>query len=132
MENIPISDKIPELDIAIEAVGQIAEMRGDKWIVDIDNIQIVKKEGKSLEDTNLINGLILDKEVVHVGMPKNVRQACIALVDSALEIKKTEIDANIRIVDPLQITQFLDKEVGILKGMVKKIDFMLEVTEVSK
>ncbi len=108
-------------DIAIEAVIQIAEKRGERWSVDIDNIQIIKKEGKSLLDTGLIRGIILDKEVVHVGMPKRVKNAKIALVNTALEVKKTEISAEIRIRDPTQMRAFLDKETNMLKDMVEKI-----------
>jgi thermosome len=108
--------------IAVDAVGQIAEKRGDKWVVDIDNVQIVKKEGKSLQDTELVSGIILDKEVVHSGMPKNVKKAQIALVDTPLEVKKTEVSAEIRIRDPTQIKAFLDKETNMLKEMVAKIN----------
>jgi thermosome len=108
-------------DIAIEAVKQIAEKRGEEWSADIDNIQIVKKEGKSLLDTVLIRGIILDKEVVHAGMPKRVENAKIALVNTALEVKKTEISAEIRIRDPTQMKAFLDKETNMLKDMVEKI-----------
>jgi thermosome len=108
-------------DIAIDAVQQIAEKRGDKWVVDIDNVQIIKKEGKSLQDTELVSGIILDKEVVHSGMPRSVKQAQIALVDTALEVKKTEVSAEIRIHDPAQITEFLNQETSMLKKMVEKI-----------
>jgi thermosome len=107
--------------IAVDAISQIAEKRGEKWVVDIDNIQIVKKEGKSLQDTELISGIILDKEVVHSGMPRSVKQAQIALVNTALEVKKTEVSAEIRIHDPAQMTQFLNKETSMLKKMVEKI-----------
>jgi len=108
-------------EIVVEAVKQIAEKRGDKWIADIDNIQIVKKEGKSLEDTQLVRGIILDKEVVHAGMPKRVENAKIALIDAALEVKKTEFDATIRIQDPSKMQAFLDQETNMLKEMVDKI-----------
>jgi thermosome len=108
-------------EIAIDAVKQIAEKRGEKWSVDIDNIQIIKKEGKSLLDTELISGIILDKEVVHAGMPKRVENAKIALVNTALEVKKTEMSAEIRIRDPTQMKAFLDKETNMLKAMVEKI-----------
>ena len=108
-------------NIAVDAIKQIAEKREDKWDVDIDNIQIVKKEGKSLQDTELVSGIIVDKEIVHSGMPRSVKQAKIALVDTALEIKKTEVSAQIRINDPAQITGFLDKETSMLKKMVEKI-----------
>ncbi len=108
-------------DIAIDAVKQITERRGDKWVADIDNIQIVKKEGKSLFDSQLIKGIIIDKEVIHAGMPKIVKKAKIALLDSPVEIEKTEISAEIRIKDPTQIQAFLDQETQMLQNMVKKI-----------
>ena len=108
-------------DIAIDAVKQITERRGDKWVADIDNIQIVKKEGKSLFDSQLIKGIIIDKEVVHAGMPKIVKKAKIALLDSPVEIEKTEFSAEIRIKDPTQIQAFLDQETQMLQNMVEKI-----------
>jgi thermosome len=108
-------------DIAIEAVRQIAEERGDKIIADIDNIQVIKKEGKSLFESQLVKGLIIDKEVVHPGMPKRVDRAKIALIDAALEIEKTEMSAEIRIRDPTQMKAFLDQETEMLKDMVDKI-----------
>ena len=107
-------------DIAIQAVKQIAEKRGDSMYADIDNIQLVKKEGKSLLDTELVNGVIIDKEVVHPGMPKHVKKAKIALLDSALEIEKTEISAEIRINDPTQMKAFLDEENRMMKDMVDR------------
>jgi len=108
-------------DIAIEAVQQVKEKRGDSWYADIDNIQLVKKEGKSLTDTELIRGIIVDKEVVHPGMPKQVKGAKIALLDAALEIEKTEISAEIRINDPTQMKAFLDEETRMMKEMVDKV-----------
>lgn len=108
-------------DIAIDAVRQIAEERGDKMLADIDNVQLVKKTGKSLVETELIRGLIIDKEVVHTGMPKQVERAKIALLDAALEIEKTEISAEIRIRDPVQMKAFLDQENKMLEEMVAKI-----------
>jgi thermosome len=108
-------------DISIDAVRQIAEKRGDKWIADIDNIQIVKKEGKSLFDTQLVKGVIIDKEVVHTGMPKTVTAAKIALLDSPLEVEKTEFSAEIRIKDPTQMQAFLDQETHMLEEMANKI-----------
>lgn len=108
-------------DIAIEAVKQVTEKRGDSWYADIDNIQLIKKEGKSMLDTELVRGIIVDKEVVHPGMPKQVRNAKIALLDAALEIEKTEISAEIRINDPTQMKAFLDEETHMMKGMVDKI-----------
>jgi len=107
--------------IALDAVKQIAEKRGDKMIADIDNIQLVKKTGKSLLETQLIRGIIVDKEVVHPGMPKKKENAKIALLDSALEIEKTEISAEIRIRDPSQMKAFLDQETNMMAEMVQKI-----------
>ena len=108
-------------EIAIDAVKQIAEQRGDKKIADIDNIQLVKKTGKSLLETQLISGIIIDKEVVHPGMPKKKENAKIALLDSALEIEKTEMSAEIRIRDPSQMKAFLDQETNMMKEMADKI-----------
>jgi len=108
-------------EIAIDAVKQIAEQRGDKKIADIDNIQLVKKTGKSLLETQLISGIIIDKEVVHPGMSKKKENAKIALLDSALEIEKTEISAEIRIRDPTQMKAFLDQETSMMQKMTQKI-----------
>jgi thermosome len=108
-------------EIAIEAVKQIAEKRGDKMIADIDNIQLVKKTGKSLLESQLISGIIVDKEVIHPGMPKKKENAKIALLDSALEIEKTEMSAEIRIKDPMQMQAFLDQETNMMQAMVDKI-----------
>jgi len=108
-------------EIAIDAVKQIAEKRGERKIADIDNIQIIKKTGKSLFESQLVRGLIIDKEVVHPGMPKKVENAKIALLDCPLEIEKTEISAEIRIRDPTQMKAFLDQETKMLKEMVDKI-----------
>ena len=108
-------------DIAIDAVKQIVEERGGRNVADIDNIQIMKKEGKSLFDTELIKGVVLDKEIVHPGMPRRVENAKIALLNTPLEVEKTEFDAEIRIRDPTQMKAFLDQETKILKDMVEKI-----------
>ena len=108
-------------DIAIEAVRLVMEKRGDSMYADIDNIQLIKKEGKSLLDTSLIKGIIVDKEVVHPGMPKQVKNAKIAMLDAALEIEKTEISAEIRINDPTQMKAFLDEENSMMKEMVDKV-----------
>src|SRR4030065_770178 len=104
-------------EIAIDAVKQIAEQRGDKKLADIDNIQLVKKTGKSLLETQLVRGIIVDKEIVHSGMPKKKENAKIALLDSALEIEKTEMSAEIRIKDPSTMQAFLDQETDMLKEM---------------
>jgi thermosome len=108
-------------EISIEAVTQIAETRGDKVIADIDNIQLIKKTGKSLLETELVQGIIVDKEVVHPGMPRKKENAKIALIDSPLEIEKTEMSAEIRIRDPTQMKAFLDQENEMLEKMAQKI-----------
>jgi len=108
-------------EIAIDAVKQITEKRGDRLVADIDNIQIIKKTGKSLFESQLVRGLIIDKEVVHPGMPKKIENAKIALLDCPLEIEKTEFSAEIRIRDPVQMKAFLDQETKMLKEMVDKV-----------
>jgi thermosome len=108
-------------EIAIEAIKQVAQKRADKTIADIDNIQLVKKTGKSLIETQLVRGIIVDKEVVHPGMPRKIENAKIALLDLALEIEKTEISAEIHIRQPNQMKAFLDQEDSTLKEMVTKI-----------
>jgi len=108
-------------EIAVDAVKQIVERRGERTVADIDNIQIVKKEGKSLFESELIKGIIVEKEAVHPGMPKRIENARIVLLDCPLEIEKTEISAEIRIRDPTQMKAFLDQETGILRRMVDKI-----------
>jgi len=105
-------------DVAVKAVSAVIEKKDGKWFVDDDNIQIVKKQGGSMDDTKMIAGIIVDKEAVHPAMPKRVEKAKIALVDSALEVKKTEIDAKIEITDPSQLHAFLDEEENMLKKMV--------------
>jgi len=107
--------------IAVQAVNQIIEKRGDSFVADIDNIQLVKKEGKSLMDTELVNGVIIDKEVVHPGMPKRMQKAKIALLDTAMEIEKTEFSAEIKISNPQQMQSFLDEETKLMKDMVDKV-----------
>jgi len=115
----PVKEHLAE--IAIDAVKQIAEKRGERRVADIDNIQIIKKEGKSLFESELVQGLIIDKEAVHSSMPKKIENAKIALLDCPLEIEKTEVSAEIRIRDPTQMKAFLDQENRMLKEMVEKI-----------
>jgi thermosome len=107
--------------LVIEAIKQIMEERDGEVIADVDNVQIVKKEGKSLAETELIRGIIIDKEVVHAGMPKKVENAKIALIDSPLEVEKTEFDAEIRIRSPDAIKAFLDQESEMLMRMVNQV-----------
>jgi thermosome len=108
-------------EVVVDAVKQIVEKRGGETIADVDNIQIVKKEGKSLAETQMIKGIIVDKEVVHEGMPKKIKSAKIALLNAAMEIEKTEIDAEIRIKTPEGVKAFLDQETEMLKKMVDQV-----------
>ena len=109
-------------DVAVKAVTAVAEQRADdSYFVDDDNIQIVKKQGGSIADTVLVDGIIVDKERVHPGMPSEVNDAKIALIDAALEIKKTEIDAKIEITDPTQLQAFLNEEEAMIKRMVDTV-----------
>jgi len=110
-------------DIAVKAVRAVAEKKADGFTVDIDDVKVEKKHGGSVSDTVLVEGIILDKERVHPRMPTEVRNAKIALIDSALEIKKTEVDAKIQITDPSQLQKFLDEEEKTLRrkaDIVKK------------
>ena len=108
-------------DIVVRAIMQVAEKKTSDYKVDIDNIKVEKKAGGSIHDTTLIHGIILDKEVTHSGMPKRINDAKIALINSALEIEKTEFDAKINISSPDQMQKFLDEETDMLKAMVDKI-----------
>ncbi|MFE3845612.1 thermosome subunit beta [Thermoplasmatota archaeon] len=108
-------------DVVVNAVTNVSEKIDGKTIVDLDNIQIKKQQGGSIEDTEVIKGIILDKERVNTDMPKNVKNAKIALVNIAFEIKKTEVDARIQINDPTQLQSFLDEEETMLRKMVEKI-----------
>ncbi len=108
-------------DVSIDAVMQVTEKRGNEMLADIDNIQITKKVGKSLLETELIKGIIVDKEVVHAGMPKSVKNPKIALLNCALEIEKPEFSTEIRIKDPTQMKAFLDEETSMIRNMVGKI-----------
>jgi thermosome len=110
-------------ELVVNAVLQVAEQKpdGKGYRVDLDDIKVEKKAGGSLADTKLIKGIVLDKEVVHGGMPKRTEKAKIALVNSALEIEKTEFDAKINISSPDQMNMFLEEENRMLKSMVDKI-----------
>jgi len=108
-------------DIVVKSVRLVAEEINGKTYVDLDNIQITKKQGGSIDDTTVIEGIILDKERVHEGMPKVVKNAKIALVNAPFEVKKTEVDARIQISDPSQLQAFLDEEEAMLRKMVEKV-----------
>ena len=108
-------------DIVVEALTKIADQENGKIDIDIDNVKVEKKQGASLADSVLIEGIVIDKEIVHGGMPRKVENAKIALIDAALEVKSTETDAKIEITSPEQMQAFLDQEEGMLKKMVEAI-----------
>jgi len=112
-------EKLSEL--AMGAVKSVMEKENGSINIDLDNIKIEKKVGASVEDSELVEGIILDKEKIHPGMPRIVKNAKVALIDSSIEIKSTEIDAKIQITDPGQMQAFLDQEEKMIKGMVNKI-----------
>lgn len=107
--------------IIVDAILSIATKKGDNHFVDLENIKVEKKAGGSIDDTQIIKGIVLDKEIVHSGMPTKIEKAKIALVNSALEIEKTELSAEIRITDPTQMQMFLEEENRMLKTMVDKL-----------
>ena len=108
-------------ELVVKAVLAVAERDGDNFTVDDDDIKVEKKAGGSIKDCKIIQGIVLDKEIVHGGMPKEIKDAKIALINSALEINKTETDAKINITNPQQMKSFLDEENQMLKNMVDKV-----------
>ena len=119
-----VSEDSPVLSkIVVDATQMIAELneKTKTLKVDLDNIKVEKKAGGSMQETSLIKGIVLDKEVVHGGMPKRIEKAKIALINSPLEIEKTEMSAEIRISDPQQMQMFLEEENNMLKAMVEKV-----------
>jgi len=108
-------------DIAVDAILQVAEQTPEGWKADVEDVKVEKKAGGSLTDTKLIKGVVIDKEVVHLGMPKSIKKPKIALLNTAIEVEKTEFDAKINIQRPEQMKAFLDEETSILKEMVEKI-----------
>ena len=107
--------------LVVQSVLAVAEKEGDTYEIDDDDIKVEKKPGSSIKDSRLVEGIVLDKEIVHGGMPKKTVGAKIALVNAPLEISKTETDAKINISNPQQLKSFLDEENRILKEMVEKI-----------
>lgn len=107
--------------IAVDAVVVVSETENGKVVIDLDNIKLEKKHGASTDNTELVRGLVIDKERVHTGMPTKVKEAKIALINAALEIKETETDAAIRITDPGQMQAFVDQEEKTLRNMVDKV-----------
>ena len=122
MESKLISEDSDTLSkIVVDAILKITETKKEKTTVDLDNIKVEKKAGGSITDTALVKGIVLDKEIVHSGMPTKIQQAKIALINTALEIEKTEMSAEIRINDPTQMQMFLEEENRMLKTMVDKL-----------
>ncbi len=108
-------------ELAVKAVKQVAEKKDGKYEVDLDDIKVEKKQGGSIADSELIHGIVIDKERVHSGMPKVISDAKIALLDVAVEIKETETDAKIQITDPTQLESFVAQEEKQIKTMVDSI-----------
>ncbi|HIC06042.1 MAG TPA: thermosome subunit [Candidatus Nitrosopelagicus sp.] len=122
MQSKLVSDDSESLSkLVVSAVLKIADKNENGYSVDLDNLKVEKKSGGSVQDTALINGIVLDKEVVHSGMPTKIQKAKIALVNAALEVEKTEVSSEIRISDPSQMQMFLEEENRMLKGMVDKL-----------
>ncbi|WP_299291908.1 thermosome subunit beta [Nitrosopumilus sp.] len=107
--------------IVVDSILSIATKKGDEYSVDLENIKVEKKSGGSIQDTQIVKGIVLDKEIVHSGMPTKIEKAKIALLNSALEIEKTEMSSEIRITDPTQMQMFLEEENRMLKTMVDKL-----------
>jgi thermosome len=107
--------------VVVDAILRVATKKAETYSVDLENIKVEKKAGGSITDTQIIKGIVLDKEVVHSGMPTKIEKAKIALVNSALEIEKTEMSSEIRITDPTQMQMFLEEENRMIKTMVDKL-----------
>jgi len=108
-------------DICVRSVNAVGVIEGEERMVDLSDIKVEKRQGGSIKDSTLIDGILLDKERVHAGMPRSVTDAHIALVNSAIEVKKTEVDAKIQITDPSQLALFLEEEENYIRGLVEKI-----------
>jgi len=108
-------------NMIVECISNITEMRGNIPYVDLDNIQIIKKEGDGLSNSQLIRGIIVDKEVVSPIMPKYIKNAKIALIDGALEIIKTDFSSEIQISNPDEISGFLKQEENLIKDLVNAL-----------
>ena len=108
-------------DISVRAVNAVGVIDEGERLVDLSDIKVEKRQGGSIKDSSLIDGILLDKERVHAGMPRSVNDAKIALVNSAVEVKKTEVDAKIQITAPNQLASFLAEEENYIRGLVDKI-----------
>ncbi len=108
-------------ELVMKALTQVAVQNEKTIVIDLDDVKVEKKVGGSIMDSQLIDGIVLDKEVVHSGMPKSVENAKIALVDAAMEIKSPETDTKVQISDPGQLQAFLDQEEMVLRRMVEAV-----------
>ena len=109
-------------DICVRAVNAVGVIEDGERLVDLSDIKVEKRQGGSIKDSSLIDGILLDKERVHAGMPRSVSEAKIALVNSAIEVKKTEVDAKIQITDPNQLALFLEEEENYIRNLVDTIE----------
>jgi thermosome len=109
-------------DICVRAVKCVGHEEDGERMVDLSDIKIEKRQGGSIKDSTLIDGLVLDKQRVHSGMPRSINDTKIALINSAIEVKKTEVDAKIQITDPTMLAAFLEEEEGYIKSLVSKIE----------
>jgi len=107
--------------IVVDAILMVATKKAETYSVDLENIKVEKKPGGAITDTQIIKGIVLDKEITHSGMPTKIEKPKIALLNSALEIEKTEMSSEIRITDPTQMQMFLEEENRMLKTMVDKL-----------
>ena len=108
-------------DICVRAVNSVGTIEDGERMVDLSDIKVEKRQGGSIKDSTLVDGIILDKERGHAGMPRSISGAKIALINSAIEVKKTEVDAKIQITDPSMLASFLEEEENYIKGLVEKI-----------
>ena len=108
-------------DICVRAVNSVGTIEDGERMVDLSDIKVEKRQGGSIKDSTLVDGIILDKERVHAGMPRSISGAKIALINSAIEVKKTEVDAKIQITDPSMLASFLEEEENYIRGLVSKI-----------
>ncbi|UOY10148.1 thermosome subunit alpha [Methanonatronarchaeum sp. AMET6-2] len=108
-------------ELVVKAIKSVADETEDGYQVDVENVKVQKKVGGRAQDTQLVDGMIIDKEKVHPGMPDSVKDAKIALISAPIEVKETEVDAEIQITNPEQLQQFLDEEEAMLKKIVNKI-----------
>ena len=108
-------------DICVRAVNSVGTIEDGERMVDLSDIKVEKRQGGSIKDSTLVDGIILDKERVHAGMPRSISGAKVALINSAIEVKKTEVDAKIQITDPSMLASFLEEEENYIRGLVEKI-----------